>query len=64
MQIQSVSKIFTLFEEYTVYVYIFLTEKDKILSVYKADNYVIKLNKKKLLYDLLYNFFNIKLDVL
>ena len=42
----------------------FSEENADLLSVYKISDYIIDLNKKDLLYSLLYNLFNTELEIL
>ena len=42
----------------------FSEENADLLSVHKVSDYTIDLNKKKLLYDSLYNLFNTELEIL
>ena len=64
MHIKGVSIASVLLKKYTDFTDIFCTEKVEILLTYKINNYTVDLNKKELLYNLLYNLFNTKLRVL
>lgn len=64
MHIQSVNITSVLLKKYTDFTNIFCIEKAEILLTHKISDYTIDLNRKKLLYNSLYNLFNIELRVL
>ena len=56
--------ISALLKKYNSYADMFSEENADLLSVHKVSDYTIDLNKKKLLYDSLYNLFNTELEIL
>ena len=51
-------------KKYNNYVNIFSEENADLLLTYKISDYIIDLNKKEFLYNLLYNLFNTELEIL
>ena len=64
VHIQSADIISALSKKYDSYTDMFSEENADLLSVHKVSDYTIDLNKKKLLYDSLYNLFNTELEIL
>ena len=62
--IQSIDIISALSKKYDSYINMFSKENADLLSAYKVSDYIIDLNKKKLLYNSLYNLFNTELEIL
>ena len=56
--------ISALFKKYNSYADIFSEENADLLSAHKVSDHTIDLNRKKSLYNLLYNLFNTELEIL
>ena len=56
--------ISALSKKYDSYADMFSEENADLLSAHKVSDYIIDLNEKKLLYNLLYNLFNTELEIL